>query len=185
MWQFKFHFLENFFQIFSIIFSWISSVQSLSRVQLFATPIHRYRTYRYEELTIFGWLRNLKVSNLEWVQLILAGLDHESPLSLWVTWDKQGLSSHNLPSSRRLLELFHSSCRTPRTIKKQAPTCKPFSISIFVTFIIVPLEKASFLANWELVWEEITQECVTRRCEQQSYYYNLLTTSTHLNYGHF
>ena len=55
-------------------------------------------------------------------------------------------------------------------VEGKAPTCKPFSISIFIMFIIVPLDKASFLANWEFVWEEITQECITRRCEQHSYF---------------
>lgn len=46
-----------------------------------------------------------------------------------------------------LLGFFHGICVSLRAIRQVAPTCKRFSISVFVTFNIVLLAKVNHLAN--------------------------------------
>lgn len=46
-----------------------------------------------------------------------------------------------------LLAFFHGSCITLKAISKVAPTCRLFSISVFVTLNIVLLAKANHLAK--------------------------------------
>ena len=91
------------------------------------------------------------MNDLGWALLILAGLDHDSPVNGRVGWDKEYLSSHSLSSSRGSAQVFsHGTCR-------KVPTHKHFQYLFLSHLPLFHWPKQVSWPNWEFGWEETSK----------------------------
>lgn len=81
-----------------------------------------------------------------------------------------------------LLGSLHGSCRTPRAIKKQAPTCRHFSI-YFCHICYSPIGQSKSLSLSESLCERRLQDA--GGLNKWGCFYDLHTVLTYLNYEHF
>lgn len=78
-----------------------------------------------------------------------------------------------------LFACFYCICVTSRIIRKLVPRCQCLSISVFVTFTIVPSTKASHLAKLIVhVEKDYQRVCMQGGMNKRGQYYNLHTTLT-------